>query len=54
VGLVPRLVDYGDPNEHPDFYDPKYRFEASHLDQRATSLFAKKLVTDLLQIWSNP
>ncbi len=53
-GLVPRLLDYGDPEQHPAFYDADNRFEASHMHARATPLFSKRLVADLLELWSVP
>lgn len=42
-GIVPRLLDLGDPERFPELYDPELRFDWSHLDVHGARMYTRLL-----------
>ncbi len=50
AGVLPKFLDYSDPRAFPAYFDPKNRFEGSHLHAKATPAFTKLLADDAAKL----
>jgi len=50
AGVLPKFLDYSDPRKFPAYYDPRKRFEGSHLHAKAVPAFTERLADDVAKL----
>jgi lysophospholipase L1-like esterase len=50
LGEVPDLLEYHDPDLHPDLYAPDNREDQTHLNAEGARLFTEKLARDFVEL----
>ncbi|MEZ4740774.1 MAG: hypothetical protein R2818_15780 [Flavobacteriales bacterium] len=45
-----RVIDMGDPDNYPEFYQTNYRFDRGHLNEVGAALYTRKLAERILEL----